>query len=190
MGNYSWTNLLDPFPSVGGAQFDTFTAAKDVSPVDLPSTKAGDLVKGTKVRLTANGEFSTTGTPTLGLGFHYGVAAGQAVSGGVSLALSSLITTASAAGGFPWWMEWLGTVIGVGASGSIRGSGKLYLGTSLTAFATPVPIPITKALRTVTIDTTAAKTFGVQATFSISNVANAVIVDNFEASILNLGKTA
>ena len=73
MGNNTWANSLDPFPLARGAAVNTFTSAKDVSPTPLMYTYGSELKIGTKVQLEAVGEFSTTGTPTLRLGFAYGI---------------------------------------------------------------------------------------------------------------------
>lgn len=185
--NQTWENLLDPFPTARGSAFATFTTAKDVSPTPLPALAANELKLGSKVELEAYGEFSTTGTPTLQLMFLYGVAAGAVASGGVTLAASGAITTASAAAAFPWHAKWVGIVTAVGASGVIYGHGVLDLGTSLIAFA-PSSMPITAAARSVAIDTTVAKTLGVGAAWGTSNAANSITVDHFSAKVINQGK--
>jgi hypothetical protein len=189
MGNNTWENLLDPFPETAGAAFNTFTTAKDVSPTPLPTVLGNEIKVGSKIELEAFGEFSTTGTPTLTVQFLFGVAAGAVSSGGVVLAASGAITTGSAAAAWPWHAKWVGTVTAVGTSGSVKGGGVLDLGTSLTAYAASA-MPITQALRTVTIDTTVSKTFGVGAAWSASSASNQIIVDTFTAKILNQGKTS
>lgn len=186
--NQTWANLLDPFPSARGSATASFTTAKDVSPSPLPTLAANELKIGTKVELEAFGEFSTTGTPTLQLMLLYGVAAGAVASGGVTLAASGTITTASGAAAFPWHLKWVGIVTAVGTSGVLYGHGILDLGTSLTAFAASA-LPVTAAARSVTIDTTVSKTLGVGAAWGTSNAANSVTVDNFIAKIINQGKT-
>lgn len=185
--NQTWENTLDPFPRARGTATNTFTTAKDVSPTPLPFAAANELKLGTKVELEAYGELSTTGTPTLQLMFLYGVAAGAVASGGVTLAASGTITTASAAAAFPWHMKWVGIVTSVGTTGVIYGQGVLDLGTSLIAFAAS-SMPVTAAARSVTIDTTAAKTFGVGAAWGTSSASNSVTVDLFTAKIVNQGQ--
>lgn len=186
--NQTWENLLDPHPIARGAAFATFTTAKDVSPTPLPFVLASELKLGSKVELEAFGEFSTTGTPTLQLSFLYGVAAGQVASGGVTLAASGSITTGSGAAAWPWHVKWVGIITATGASGTIYGSGLLDLGTSLTAVATST-LPVTAAARSVTIDTTISKTFGVGAAWGTSSGSNTITVDLFTAKIVNQGKT-
>lgn len=187
MANNTWENLLDPFPTARGSAAASFTTAKDVSPSPLPFLAANELKLGSKVELEAFGEFSTTGTPTLQLMFLLGVALGQVASGGVTLAASGAITTASGAAAFPWHAKWVGTVESIGATGTIRGHGILDLGTSLTAFAASA-MPVTAAARVATIDTTVAKTLGVGAAWGTSNAANSITADEFTAKVINQGK--
>src|ERR1043166_769984 len=180
LGGTSIVEAIGPFHSANGAAFNTFTTKKDVSPQPLPVVLGGKIVRGTKVGLYANGEFSTTGTPTINLGFWFGTRAGS-ITG--DIALSSSITTGTGAAAWPWIMEWEGFCNGEGTAGTLIGQGKLYLGTSLTAFATPVPIPITQALRTVTIDTTIERAMGVSGTWGTSSASNQIIVNNLKLSI-------
>lgn len=185
--NQTWENLLDPHPAARGAAKNTFTTFQDVSPLQLPGLAANELKLGSKVELEAFGEFSTTGTPTLQVGFIYGAVAGAA--GGVTLAASGAIVTASAAASLPWHAKWVGTVTQVGATGVIYGHGILDLGTSLTAFAASA-LPVTAAARSVTIDTTAAKLLGVGAAWGTSAAANSITVDLFTAKIVNQGRAS
>jgi hypothetical protein len=67
----------------------------------------------------------------------------------------------------------------------LLGQGRLYLGTALTTFASPVPIPITQALRTVAIDTTIERAIGVSAAFSASSASNQVQVDDLRVEYVN-----
>ena len=187
MGNNTWGNTLDPFAGARGAAFGTFTTAKDVSPLPLPQCFGNELRVGTLIDLEASGEFSTTGTPTLQLGFGYGATAGGAT--GTIIAQSGVITTASGAAAFPWHMLWQGIVTAVGASGVIYGQGTLDLGTSLTVISTTA-MPVTAAARSVTIDTTALKLWSVNAAWGTSSASNTLTVNRFVARILNQGKTS
>lgn len=186
MPNLTYENLIDPHPITRGAAANTFTTFRDVSPLPLPALLANELKIGSKVELEAFGEFSTTLTPTLQIGFIYGATAGAA--GGVTLAASGAITTASTVTAVPWHAKWVGTVTAVGSAGVIYGSGILDLGTSLTAFASSA-MPVTAAARSVAIDTTTAKLFGVGAAWGTSNALNTITVDIFTAKIINQGKT-
>jgi hypothetical protein len=164
-----------PLHIADGAAFSTFTTFQDVSPVPQIVFAQQDLEAGLDLRLEAHGEFSTTGTPTLSLGFWFNGAAGAAPTS--ILAQSSAITTASGAASFPWILRWRGRLRALGSTGSVQGAGELLLGTSLTAFATPVPIPITKALRTITVDTSASRALGVGAAYGTSSASNIVQVN-------------
>lgn len=186
MGNNTWDNVLDPHPIARGSAKNTFTSYQDVSPTPLPQSYANELKIGTKILLEAIGEFSTTGTPTLSIGFIFGATAGAA--GGTAVGQSGAITTGSAAAAWPWHIRYQGVVTAVGTSGVLYGSGILDLGTSLTAF-TPSAGPTTAAARSVTIDTTVAKLWGVGAAWGASSASNSITVDVFNVQILNQGKT-
>jgi hypothetical protein len=185
MGNNTWDNALDPHPTARGSAKNTFTSFQDVSPLPLPSSYANELKVGTKILLEAVGEFSTTGTPTLSVGFIFGAVAGAA--GGVALGQSSAITTGTATA-WPWHARFQGVVTAVGTSGVLYGSGVLDLGTGLDAY-TPKAMPPTAAARSATIDTTVAKLWGVGAAWGTSSASNGITVDAFNVQILNQGKT-
>jgi len=161
-------NTVNPFPTAIGGAFASFTSRQDVSPQPLPTIQANTLRAQTKIAIRANGEFSTTGTPTLVWGLYIGTAAASITT---VIAESSVITTGSGAAQWPWVMKWDGICTANGVSGSVTGSGYLIYGTSLTAVTT-VPIPITLALRTFTWDTTIARSVGVCATYSASSASN------------------
>jgi hypothetical protein len=174
---------VDPFATAVSAAFNTFTTKQNVvTSGNVPVIKAATLVPGSKLSVRAAGNFSTTGTPTLSLGFWIGT---RALAMTIDLAISSAITTGSGAAAWPWVMEWDGLVTAAGVSGSLIGQGKLYLGTALTTFGSPAPIPITQALRTVAIDTTIERAIGVSAAFSASSASNQVQVDDHRVMILN-----
>lgn len=194
MGNQTWDNTLDPFIPSRGTAKNTFTTLQEVAgtvatPGTLPTVYANELKLGTKIELEAWGEYSSTGTPTLQLGFLFNAVAGAA--GGTTIALTAALATSTAAA-FPWHLHWGGLITGIGLAGAnstLYGSGILDFGTSLTAI-TANPLPVTAAARSVSIDTTIKALFGVGAVWSVSNVANQVIVDNFVAKIQNQNKTS
>lgn len=174
---------VPPFASAASAAFNTFTTKQNVTTAgNVPVILGGKLRPGSKLSVRAAGNFSTTGTPTLSLGFWIGT---RALAMTIDLAISSAITTGSGAAAWPWIMEWDGLCTAAGVSGSVLGQGRLFLGTALTTFASPVPIPITQALRTVAIDTTIERAIGVSAAFSASSASNQVQVDDVRALILN-----
>lgn len=178
------TEPVSPFHTAAGASFGNFTTKKSVDPLPVPVIPGGKLRRGSKIYLHANGEFSTTGTPNLTLGFWFGT---RALSITGDIALSSVIATTNNSANFPWSMYWEGHVNSdPGTAATLIGGGMLFLGTALTTFANPVPIPITQALRTVSgFDTTIERALGVSATWGTANAANTVVVNNLRGLILN-----
>jgi hypothetical protein len=174
---------VGPFPPAASAAFNTFTTKQNVVTAgNVPVIPPGKLRAASKLEVEARGNFSTTVTPTLSLGFWIGT---RALAMTIDLAISSAITTASGAASFPWIMRWSGLCTAAGATGSLLGQGELLLGTALATFAQPVPIPITAALRTVAVDTTIERAVGVSAAYSASSVSNAVQVDDLRVMIWN-----
>lgn len=197
MGNNTWTNSLDPFAISRATIVNTFTTARDVygagtAAIPLPVTYGNELKIGTTVELKAVAALSTTGTPTFRAGFGYGVTAGGALSTGVELAGNALTATATGAAAWPVVLWYMGKVTAEGTSGVIYGSGYIMVGGSLTTFASPgiVPMPVTAAARSATIDTTAKKTWTVFAEFGTNNAANQIQIDAFDVTIKNQGKPA
>lgn len=188
MGNSTWVNSLDPFTLARGAAKNTFTAWQDISPLPLPATYANELKIGTAIELEARGEFSTTGTPTLQLGFIYGATAGA--TGGTVLAQTAATATASGAAAFPWHLHYTGIVTAIGAAGlTIYGHGIADIGSALTTM-TSTFYPVTAAARAVaSMDSTTMKLWGVGAAWGASSASNQIIVDVFSAVLYNQGKT-
>jgi hypothetical protein len=178
MSSQRWVAPVGPFHTADGAALASSAALADVSPSPSIILPGNTLELGTELELWAAGQFGNTGTPTLLLGFYYGGIAG------VALAATTAITTASGVSGVPWQLYWRGTVRAIGSAGSIKGQGFLHLGTSLTAF-TLRPIPETLALRTVAIDTTAAKAVTVGAQWGTSNAANTLTCDDLSVKLIN-----
>jgi hypothetical protein len=177
MARQSWVSPVGPFAIGPDVAQNTFTTLKDIDIAPHPTLPANSLEEGSELELQASGEFSTTGTPTLLLGFYLGGTAG------VALAASAAITTGSAAAAWPWVMHWRGVVRTIGPTGTIKGEGFLNLGTSLTAFSVNA-IPITQALRTVTIDTTTAKIVTVGAAWGTSSASNSVTCYDISAKLV------
>lgn len=176
---------LPPIDVANRASVGTFTTFQDVYGAPQKILPKSRMDVGLTLDLEAWGEFSTTGTPTLSLGFWIN---GSALAAPTTiLAQSSAITTGSAAAAWPWHLHWMGSLqaIGTGASGGqFEGMGTLDLGTSLTAM-TGFPIPITQALRTVTFDCTADRALGVGAAWGTSSASNTVVVRKFYAKVMS-----
>lgn len=173
-----WSAPLPPFHIADGVALASSTTLTDISPAPQITLPGNLLEPGSEIELWASGQFSTTGTPTLLLGLYFGGVAGAA------LAASSAVTTGSAAAAWPWQLYYRGTVRSIGASGSIKGQGRLFLGTSLTALSLRA-IPETSAGRTVTIDTTTAKTLTVGAQWGTSSASNTITCDDLSAQLIN-----
>ena len=180
-----YTTPVGPFATALGANFNTFTTRQDISAVPSPIIAANQLRIGSKIKIEAEGEVSTTATPTLVLGIYGGLpgASGAPAALTMILAESSALSFATAAA-WAWRLEWRGLITAIGTAGSVVGQGDIEFGTSLTAF-TDAPIPITAALRTVTWDTTLDRALGMCGTFSASSVSNNVRVHNFSCLLLN-----
>lgn len=180
------TTPVPPFHQAAGAAFGTFTTRQDVSPVPVPVILPYQLKVGTRGNIKAHGEYSSTGTPTLILGTYIG--SGFGASGIPSaittvLAESNAISLATAAA-WAWKLDLDFLVTAVGTAGSMLVEGNVHAGSSLTAMS-DIPIPITQALRTVAFNSTVANAVGICATFSASNAANTVKVNNLFVSLLN-----
>jgi hypothetical protein len=173
-----WVQPLPPFHIADAAAYNTSVTLTDVSPLPAKALPANFLVIGNEIELVAWGQFSTTGTPTLLLGFYYGGVAG------VALGATAATTTGSGAAAWPWIMRYYGKVRAIGTSGQIVGQGVLELGTSLTAMS-PVALPATAAARTATIDTTVLKTLTVGAQWNTSSASNTLTVNDFSVRIIN-----
>jgi hypothetical protein len=143
-------------PTLGATSLTTssFTASTlgDISPYASP-IPPGLLNLGTRLRITAQGSYTTSGTnSTLTWGF-YMSNAGTLIASAVVLGISPAVTWVSGTG-IPWIMQYFGHIAAVSVNlnsttASIVGRGYILTGSSLTAFNTPAPIPQTLAAVTV-----------------------------------------
>jgi hypothetical protein len=172
-----WVAPLPPFHVADGTALANSTTLTDISSVPPIVIPANMLEIGSEIEITAFGQFSTTGTPTLLLGAYYGLVAG------VALAATAATTTGSAAAAWPWMLTYRGVVRAVGTSGSINGQGRVNFGTSLTASST-VHMPATAAARTVTIDTTAAKAISIGAQWGTANASNTITCNDISVKLI------
>jgi len=167
-----------PNPVGLGNFYNTFTALQIITDVDKRRmVPGGDLEVGATLKFEAEVEFSTTGVPTLAVGFYWGTAA-------VMLALGQLVATGSGAAAWITSMEYRAKVLSIGTGGA--GIGQIHghmledRESSLTAVGS-TPSPITALARTVNIDTTVNKEIGVAAQWGTSSVSNTIRVLNFTA---------
>lgn len=175
-----WNAPIPPFQTAD-ANLNTFTTAADVALVPQVTLPANILEVGSTLRISAQGNWSSTGSPTFTYGFYYG-----GVTTGIALAIGSAITVGAGAASWPWSMEWFGRVraVGSGSAGSIVGQGfQDNGGASLTAI-TRIPVPLTLALRTVAIDTTVAKTITVGCACSASSASNIFLVNSLVVELI------
>jgi hypothetical protein len=179
---FNLAETMGPFPEAAGTAQNTFTTKKDISAQPLPVIRANKLYKGCKIHLFAQGEFTDTATVNLTMGFWHGTRTGT-IAG--DIALSSVVSLTTSAVAWPWRMEWDGICLTTGATGTIIGTGYLQLGTALTTYGAETPIPITAALRTVTIDTTAERAIGVSATWGTSAAGNSITCYSHRVVIMN-----
>lgn len=182
------TTPIGPFASAASATLGTFTTRADMTPLPAPILLPYQLRPGSKLKLEAEGEWSTTGSPTFIVGFYLGTSIGaNGAPGAITtiIAESGAITVGAGAAAWPWRLEWRGTVTTVGTSAVLLGQGNLEAGaTSITAL-TSSAIPITQALRSVTINNSNAMVLGVCATCGTSNASNTIKTNNFTALLLN-----
>lgn len=166
----SWNTLLNVGNTrSAGAALANSAVAGDISPLPQLVLPANFLTDTSVLRVTASGLFSTTATPTLILGVYYGGVAGT------KLAATGATTTASGAVNLPWRLEATTTVRTIGSTGTVMTTGYVLLGTSLTAFSV---IPIDAAAQaTVTINTTAANTLTVGATWGTASASNTITLN-------------
>lgn len=185
MGDFYAATPVPPFATAIGAAFATFTTRQFIDPLPVPVILPYQLRPGTRLKIEAEGEFSTTGTPTLSIGCALGiVGATGALATPIVLAEYTAAATGSGAAAWPWRLEYRGIVVGVGTAGSIVGQGTVDLGTSLTA-QSGISIPSTLALRTVAIDTTISRGVGIVATWGTSSASNSIKVYNVSTMLQN-----
>jgi hypothetical protein len=138
------------------------------------------LNEGTRIRLVAHGSYiATTTASAITWGF-YMTAASTATVANPLVATSAVLgvspsITCVAVTGIPWIAEYWGVINKVSSpvigltNATIVGRGRMTTGSSLTAFATPVPIPQT--LAAVTVAQTGTPGFGM-----VTNIAQLVSV--------------
>jgi hypothetical protein len=178
MSRQYWVAPVPPLHSVDGAAFNTFTAFQSITPAPDIVIPANMLEVGTELHMEADGEFSNTGTPTLGLGF---------LLGATALLSGTPLTTITTAVSWPWHAEANMRVRAVGVSGtaSVHVMGWWMLGISLTQFSVVQAMPATAAARTVSsgIDTTVANAVKVGAVWGTSSASNTIKVNRFAVDL-------
>lgn len=177
-------DTLPPTYYAARAAVNTFTAFQDVCGAPQTILPKSRMEVGLLLELYAEGEYSTTVTPTASVGFWFNgaaLAAPTSILGQTQLAAPGGSTVTSG----HWQAYWRGRLkaAATGASGGTwKGRGWARLASSTTPFNTDVnwPIPTTLALSTITCDVTADRAVGVGWQWGTSSASNTVTVDDFE----------
>jgi len=177
-----WSAPVGPLNNASGPAV-TAAALTDASPAPPIIIPAGLLNVGTELRIRAHGEFTVaSGTPACIFGLYWGGIAGVVLTATASLTLP--VGT-----GFPWMLEWDGEVRGLstsagGNTGSVNGQGKFHLGATLSTYGTVAAHPITKALRTIALDTSVNKIVALGVTLSTVTGTPSVTCDDLIVELL------
>lgn len=169
-----WETILPPFHIADGSALATSTTLTDISPTPNITLPANLLLPGTTLKFTAAGRFSTTGTPTLLIGFYYGAVAG------VALCATSAVTTPSGVTNQTWRATAEVRVRTIGSSGTA-----LAIGVAENISTTATNMMPATAPATATIDTTAAKALTVGAQWGTSSASNTITCHHFLVEQLN-----
>lgn len=172
MAQNLWTAPAGPVLAGPSAAKNTFTTAADV-PVGetagaFPQIMGGSLIPGSYIDITAWGEVSCTGTPTIIFGLYWGLVAGTA------LVVSTATALASGLAASEFFINWKARVVTNGSAGSLRGGGFLLLPTAVSTFATPTPFPPTTPAAISSLDMTVNTKIGLGVTWSASSASNTV----------------
>lgn len=161
-----WRSVLNS-PGVGaGTALANSTTLTDISPAPQLVLPANYLYVGQRLRLTANGTFSTTGTPTLLVGGYYGGVAG-------TLLAATAANTTGTATAWPWQFFLDILVKTIGSSGTVWCNGTFSLSTTLAGAVTLYNLPTT-ATQPITINTTTANALTVGAQWGTANASNTI----------------
>lgn len=185
-----------PIPPLNAASISPTIAASlvDVSPAEIVILP-GQLNLGTRIRLYAHGEFTTTSaTPTIKLGFYMNQVGTAIGTTEAILAETTTQAVGSSSTAWPYSMWWNGRVTALTGpadaanSGTVYGQGEVAWPTSLTAW-TRSPIPLTNALRTVTQTATGLNMLTAQkvmigTTWSTATGVTSFTVDEFTCELL------
>jgi len=184
-----------PVPPLNAAAISPAIAAvlTDVSPAEVVILP-GQLSLGTRIRLFACGEFTTTSaTPTVITGFYMNQVGTAIGTTGATLAATTTQAVGSASTAWPWSMWWNGRITALTgpadtANAVAYGQGESLWPTSLTAW-THAPIPLTAALRTVSqtatgLLTTTSQKIMVGTTWSTATGVTSFTCNEFTCELL------
>lgn len=185
-----WSAPVGPLNSASGPAV-TAAALTDASPAPPIILPAGLINVGTEMRVRAHGEItSASAIPTVVFSIVWqtpGTAIGSAPA--VTIAATGALAISASAASWPWMLEWDGefralTTGAGGNTGSVNGMGKFHMGSALTAFAVPAAFPVTKALRTVSLDTSINKAILLGVTLSVTTGSPSITCDDLIVELL------
>jgi hypothetical protein len=185
---------LPPIDTATRTTYTTFTSFGDVYGAPQKIIPKSRLDVGLTMELEAFGEYSTSVTPTLSIGFYFNGAASTSATGPLTVPTTILAQTQLAAPGgsgaaaWFWHAHWMGVLraaAGGATGGTWHGMGYADIGTSLGAAGVSWPMPITQALRTVTCDVTADRAVGVGWQYGTSSASNTVTVTEFFVKLMS-----
>lgn len=177
-----WRSVLNS-PGVGaGTALASSTTLTDISPAPQLFLPANYLYIGQRLRMTAYGIYSNTGTPTLLLGAYYGGVAGTA------LAATAANATPSGVTGVPWQLVCDIYVRSIGSSGTVWANGTVSVFQTLAGGVSNNPtvysIPTTQT-QPITINTTTANALTVGAQWGISSASNTITCEDLYVEALS-----
>ncbi len=184
-----WSYPLPPFDTAAGS---AVTAAALIAGTPTPAPVMPVLqFAGTAIRITANGEItSTSATPTCALGFYISLP-GTAIGSATALAVSAGLAISASATAWPFMMKYEGTFrqLSTGSSGNgvIHGQGYVdwWGNVGLTGAASVNPMPTTAAARTVsTINTNQLNQFDIGVTLSSVTGSPSVTITDFNVELM------
>ena len=151
-----WRFPCQPMPIAAGIAV-TAAALTGSGLAKLPQVPSSLLVEGGRLSVRANLEASCTTTGSTGVVALYGGLPGTAIGSKVLIAASPALSFATGAAAWPAFLTYDGTFRALSASaGVLHGqgtykSGHVAGGGGLAVALTEFPLPITAALRTVTV---------------------------------------
>lgn len=177
-----WRYPASPLAYAAGTAVTAAALTSGLGGLPLPQLPPIDRPGGRLIVEAQLEHTSASATPTLILGVYIG-SVGQAVGSKTVLAVSSALALSASAAAWPIMLYWSGRVRTLHPSaGVIYGQGWIKQGSSLTAFNSPVPFPITQALRTVsTLNTDQVNEVDFGITLSSVTGSPSVTVTDFAA---------
>jgi hypothetical protein len=177
-----WRYPLSPIPAGPGTAVTAAALTSGLGGLPLPQLPPVDRTGGRLIIEAELEHTSTSATPTVILGVYLG-SVGQAIGSKTVLAVSSALAISASAAAWPIMLYYSGKIKTLSPSaGVIYGQGWIKQGSSLTAFSSPVPFPITQALRTVsTLNTDQVNEVDLGITLSSTTGTPSFTVTDFSA---------